>query len=101
MKKRRDEVQTLTGQEFINLLVILPIIFAFVALGIIIIWKTTSNPAEISPHLDIILVAFAIFSNPVSIIIGAICNKMLQEHQEKVRKNLNNAKTIDNDENNA
>ena len=100
-KKNRDDVQTLTGQEFINLLVILPIIFAFVALGIIIIWKTTSNPAEISPHLDIILVAFAIFSNPVAIIIGAVCNKMLQEHQEKVRKNLNNVKTMDIDENSA
>ena len=96
-KKNRDDVQTLTGQEFINLLVILPIIFAFVALGIIIIWKTTSNPAEISPHLDIILVAFAIFSNPVSIIIGAICNKMLHEH----RKNLNNTESSVNDEDSA
>jgi hypothetical protein len=98
MKKRRDEVQTLTGQEFINLLVILPIIFAFVTLGILIIYKTLSRPDF---NLDLILVAFAIFSNPVSIIIGAVCNKMLQEHQEKVRNNLNKMKSIENDESNA
>jgi hypothetical protein len=96
-KKNRDDVQTLTGQEFINLLVILPIIFAFVTLGILIIYKTLSNPAAVSPHLDLILVAFAIFSNPVSIIIGAICNKMLHEH----RKNLNNTESSDNDEDSA
>jgi hypothetical protein len=101
MKKRRDEVQTLTGQEFINLLVILPIVFGFVTLGIIIIWKVTSNPSEIAPHLDVILLAFAIFSNPVSIIIGAICQKMLHEHQEKVRNNLNNVKSTNNNEANA
>ena len=98
MKKKGDDVQTLTGQEFINLLIILPIVFGFVTLGIIIVWKVTSNPSEIAPHLDVILLAFAIFSNPISIIIGAVCQKMLQEHQEKVRNNLNNVKTMDNDE---
>jgi hypothetical protein len=98
MKKKGDDVQTLTGQEFINLLVILPIVFGFVTLGIIIVWKVTSNPSEIAPHLDVILLAFAIFSNPVSIIIGAVCQKMLHEHQEKARNNLNNVKSSDNHE---
>tara|TARA_Y100000310_G_scaffold109682_1_gene108118 strand:- start:566 stop:799 length:234 start_codon:yes stop_codon:yes gene_type:complete len=69
---------SLTGIEFITLLLIGPIIFAFVILGIIIIWKTTSNPTEVAPHLDIILVAFAIFANPVSLAVGAIVNKMVE-----------------------
>ena len=73
-----DKSYALTGIEFITLLLVGPIIFAFVILGIIIIWKTTSNPAEVAPHLDIILVAFAIFSNPVSLAVGAIVNKMME-----------------------
>jgi len=78
----KQEQTNLTGHQFIAILVILPIIFAFVSLGIIIVWKATSNPAVIAPHLDIILVAFAIFSNPVSIIVGAICQKMLSERRK-------------------
>ena len=52
---------TLSGTEFLTLLFVLPIILSFVCLGIIIVWKTTSNPSEVAPHLDIILVAFAMF----------------------------------------
>lgn len=73
-----DKSYALTGIEFITLLLVGPIIFAFVILGIIIVWKTTSNPNEVAPHLDIILVAFAIFSNPVSLAVGAIVNKMME-----------------------
>ena len=73
-----DKSYSLTGIEFITLLLVGPIIFAFVILGIIIVWKTTSNPAEVAPHLDIILVAFAIFSNPVSLAVGAIVQKMME-----------------------
>ena len=72
-----DKSYSLSGIEFITLLLVGPIIFAFVILGIIIVWKTTSNPTEVAPHLDIILVAFAIFSNPVSLAVGAIVNKMM------------------------
>ena len=55
---------TLSGTEFLTLLMVGPVIAAFVILGIIIVWKTTSNPEQVAPHLDIILVAFAIFANP-------------------------------------
>ena len=49
---------------------------AFVALGVIIVWKVTSKPAEVAPHLDIILVAFAIFANPVTAAAGVIVGRM-------------------------
>ena len=51
---------TLSGTEFLTLLMVGPVIAAFVILGVIIVWKTTSNPDQVAPHLDIILVAFAI-----------------------------------------
>ena len=35
---------TLTGTEFLTLIFVLPIILSFVCLGIIIVWKATSNP---------------------------------------------------------
>ena len=59
-----------------------PLFLAFVTLGVLIVWKTTSKPAEIAPHLDIILVAFAIFANPVTAAAGVIVGMM----QEDVRK---------------
>ena len=49
---------TLSGTEFLTLLMVGPVIAAFVILGVIIVWKTTSNPDQVAPHLDIILVAF-------------------------------------------
>ena len=57
---------TLTGSQFLTIVLVGPLFLAFVALGVIIVWKVTSRPAEIAPHLDIILVAFAIFANPVT-----------------------------------
>ena len=57
---------TLTGSQFLTIVLIGPLFLAFVTLGVLIVWKTTSRPAEIAPHLDIILVAFAIFANPVT-----------------------------------
>ena len=74
---------TLSGTEFLTLLFVLPIILSFVCLGIIIVWKTTSNPDLVAPHLDIILVAFAIFSNPVSGALGAVVGKFADEKSRK------------------
>jgi hypothetical protein len=37
----------------------------------------------VAPHLDIILVAFAIFSNPVSGAIGAVVGKFAEEKRQK------------------
>ena len=38
---------TLTGTEFLTLLFMMPIILSFVLMGTVIIWRTTSNPAEV------------------------------------------------------
>jgi len=74
---------TLSGNEFLTLLMVFPVIAAFVVLGVVIVWKTTSNPDQVAPHLDIILVAFAIFSNPVSGAIGAVVGKFAEEKRQK------------------
>ena len=68
-------VTTLSGTDLITILMLGPLVFAFVTLGVVIVWKTTSNPSAVAPHLDIILVAFAIFSNPVSAAVGAIMTR--------------------------
>ena len=70
---------TLTGSQFLVICLIGPLFLAFVTLGVLIVWKTTSRPAEIAPHLDIILVAFAIFSNPVTAAAGVIVGLMADE----------------------
>jgi hypothetical protein len=48
-------------------------------LGVLIVWKTVSKPAEVAPHLDIILVAFAIFANPVTAAAGIIIGQIQQK----------------------
>ena len=70
---------TLTGSQFLCIVLVGPLFLAFVALGVIIVWKVTSRPAEIAPHLDIILVAFAIFANPVTAAAGVIVGLMSDE----------------------
>ena len=60
-----------------------PLFLAFVTLGVLIVWKTTSKPAEIAPHLDIILVAFAIFANPVTAAAGVIVGMMQEDGRKK------------------
>jgi|TARA_Y100000015_G_scaffold41447_1_gene47570 hypothetical protein len=72
----------LSGIEFLMLVLIGPIIFAFILLGTIIVWKATTNPIEVAPHLDIILLAFAIFSNPVGLAVAALVQK-LKEGENK------------------
>ena len=74
---------TLTGTEFLTLIFVLPMVSAFVILGIIIVWKTTSNPSEVAPYLDIILLSLAIFSNPVSAALGLIVGRYADEKSRK------------------
>ena len=38
---------TLSGTEFLTLIFMMPIILSFVLMGTVIIWRTTSNPAEV------------------------------------------------------
>ena len=70
---------TLTGTEFLTLLFVLPIILSFVILGVIIVWKTTSNPAEVAPHLDIVLVAMGLFSGPVTAFVATMAQRLVAD----------------------
>ena len=74
---------TLTGSQFLTIVLIGPLFLAFVTLGVLIVWKTTSKPAEIAPHLDIILVAFAIFANPVTAASAVIVSIMQDDMKSK------------------
>ena len=74
---------TLSGTEFLTLLMLGPVVAAFVILGTTIIWKATSNPEQVAPHLDIILVAFAIFATPVGAGLAAITSRFSDEGKKK------------------
>jgi hypothetical protein len=76
---------TLTGTQFLTIVLIGPLFLAFVTLGVLIVWKTTSKPAEIAPHLDIILVAFSIFALPVSSAAAAIVSIMSDEIKGRIQ----------------
>ena len=76
---------TLSGAQFLVIVLVGPLFLAFVTLGVLIVWKTTSNPTTVAPHLDIILVAFSIFSNPVSAAAGVITGLLVDA--EKGKKN--------------
>jgi hypothetical protein len=78
---------TLTGTQFLTIVLIGPLFLAFVTLGVLIVWKTTSKPAEIAPHLDIILVAFSIFALPVTSAAGVIVGLMGDELKARIRGN--------------
>ena len=69
----------MTGTEFITLIFVLPVIISFTVLGIIIVWKTTSNPAEVAPHLDIVLVAMGLFSGPVTGFIATLAQRLMSD----------------------
>ena len=76
---------TLTGTQFLTIVLIGPLFLAFVTLGVLIVWKTTSKPAEIAPHLDIILVAFSIFALPVTGAATAIVSIMSDEIKGRIK----------------
>ena len=78
---------TLSGTEFLTLLMLGPVVAAFVILGTVIIWKATSNPESVAPHLDIILVAFAIFATPVGAGLAAITARFADEGKRKGNDN--------------
>ncbi len=45
----------------------------------IIVWKTTSNPAEVAPHLDIVLVAMGLFSGPTTAFIATLAQRLVND----------------------
>ena len=74
---------TLSGAEFMTILMVFPVILSFVILGVIIVWKTTSNPTEVAPHLDIVLVAMGLFSGPVAAFIATLAQRLMTESKAK------------------
>ena len=74
---------TLSGTEFLTLILLAPVVAAFVILGIIIIWKVTSSPETVGPYLDIILLALAVVSNPVSAGVGTLMGRYAEEVKQK------------------
>ena len=70
---------TLSGTEFLTLLFMMPIILSFVLMGTVIIWRTTSNPAEVAPHLDLVLVAMGLFSGPVTAFIATLAQRLVND----------------------
>ena len=76
-------VTTLPGAEFMTILMVFPLIMSFTILGIIIVWKTTSNPAEVAPHLDLVLVAMGLFSGPVTAFVATLAQRLMSESKTK------------------
>jgi hypothetical protein len=76
-------VTTLSGAEFMTILMVFPLIMSFTILGIIIVWKTTSNPAEVAPHLDLVLVAMGLFSGPVTAFVATLAQRLMSESNTK------------------
>ena len=75
---------TLTGSQFLTIVLVGPLFLAFVTLGVLIVWKTTSKPAEVAPHLDVILLALSIFSLPVTSAASHIVSLMSDEIKSKI-----------------
>ena len=70
---------TLSGTEFLTLLFMMPIIISFVLMGTVIIWRTTSNPSEVAPHLDLVLVAMGVFSGLVTAFIATLAQRLVND----------------------
>ena len=73
----------ISGTELLVILCFFPLCAAFVILGIIIIWKVTSSPETVGPYLDVILLALAVVSNPVSAGIGTLLGRYSEETRNK------------------
>ena len=48
-----------------------------------IIWKVTSSHETVGPYLDVILLALAVVSNPVSAGIGTLLGRYSEEAKNK------------------
>ena len=74
---------SLSSIQFLTLIIIFPMVASFCVLGILIVWKTTSQPATVAPHLDIILLAFSIFSAPCVAAAASLTNLLSDEIKTK------------------
>ena len=80
---------TLTGSQFLVIILVGPLFMAFVTLGVLIVYKVTSKPAEVAPHLDVILLALSIFSLPVTSAAAAIVGIKSDELKAKIGEKKN------------
>ena len=78
---------TLTGTEFLTIIFVFPLLMGFVILGVTIVWKTTSNPSEVAPHLDIVLVAMGLFSGPVTAFVATLAQRLMADAKVKPEVN--------------
>jgi hypothetical protein len=76
----------ISGTELLVILCFFPMVAAFVILSIIVIWRVTSSPETVGPYLDVILLAVAIISNPVSAGLGALLGRYTEEAKQKKRQ---------------
>jgi hypothetical protein len=47
------------------------------------VYKTTSNPSEVGPELDIVLVAFSIFSAPITAFVATLAQRLMADVKGK------------------
>ena len=82
-KVKLKSTTVISGTELLLILCFFPLCASFVILGIIIIWKVTSSPETVGPYLDIILLALAVVSNPVSAGVGTLMGRYAEEVKQK------------------
>ena len=76
---------SISSGQFLCIVMVGPLFISFCSLGILIVYKTVSNPAEVSPYLQPMLLAMSIFSVPVVSAAGIIVSLMSDEIKAKVR----------------
>ena len=73
----------LTAEHIMALIMVGPIVAAFVILAVIIVYKATTSPATVGPQLDIILVALAILGNPATAAAAQVVGNLNREAKPK------------------
>ena len=76
---------SLSSIQFLTLVILAPMFGSFCVLGVLIVYKTTSQPATVAPHLDIILLAFSIFSAPCVAAAASLTNLLSDEIKAKIK----------------
>ena len=74
---------TISGAQFLAIVLVGPLFLSFCVLGVLIVWKTLSNPAQIAPHLELILISFAIFATPVTSAAGIVISQIQQKKSKE------------------
>ena len=76
---------SISSGQFLCIVMLGPLFLSFCCLGVLIVYKTVSNPAEVSPYLQPMLLAMSIFSVPVVSAAGIIVGLMSDEIKAKAR----------------